>query len=86
MFFTNPFKSRMPSQAEALPGRNVAIMSPRPHAVHGRPITAPFPEGHKSVMIGMGCFWGGRASFLAIRGRLYHRSWLCWRPDGKSDL
>ena len=68
MFFTNPFKSRMPSQAEALPGRNVAIMSPRPHAVHGRPITAPFPEGHKSVMIGMGCFWGAERLFWQLEG------------------
>ena len=68
MFFTNPFKSRMPSHAEALPGRNVAIMSPHPHAVHGRPITAPFPEGHKSVMIGMGCFWGAERLFWQLEG------------------
>ena len=68
MFFTNPFKSRIPSQAEALPGRKVAIMSPRPHAVHGRPITAPFPEGHKSIMIGMGCFWGAERLFWQLDG------------------
>ena len=68
MFFTNPFKSRMPSQAEALPGRKVAIMSPRPHAVHGRSITAPFPEGHKSILIGMGCFWGAERLFWQLDG------------------
>ena len=68
MFFTNPFKSRIPAKAEALPGRDVAIMSPRPHAVHGRPIISPFPEGHKSIMIGMGCFWGAERLFWQLEG------------------
>ena len=68
MFFTNPFKSRIPSSAEALTGRDVPIVSLRPHAVHGRPLQAPFPEGHKSVLIGMGCFWGAERLFWQTEG------------------
>lgn len=68
MFFTNPFKSRIPSTAEALTGRDVPIVSLRPHAVHGRSLQAPFPEGHKSILIGMGCFWGAERLFWQTEG------------------
>ena len=68
MFFTNPFKSRIPSTAEALTGRDVPIVSLRPHAVHGRSLKAPFPEGHKSILIGMGCFWGAERLFWQTEG------------------
>ena len=37
MFFTNPFKSRLPTKAEALGGRAQPILQAQPHAVHGRP-------------------------------------------------
>ena len=68
MFFTNPFKSRIPSMAEALTGRDTPIVSLRPHAVHGRPLHAPFPDGYKSILIGMGCFWGAERLFWQAEG------------------
>ena len=68
MFFSNPFKSRLPDMAEAHTGRAEPILSPRPHAVHGRTIVAPFPDGIATVMLGMGCFWGAERLFWQMDG------------------
>ena len=48
----------VPAAAEALPGRDTPILTPRPHAVLGNPIIPPFPEGTAELIVGMGCFWG----------------------------
>ena len=37
MFFTNPFKSRLPAPEEALAGRSKPIAVLHPHAVSGQP-------------------------------------------------
>ena len=43
MFFTNPFKSRLPAPEEALAGRSKPIAVLHPHAVSGQPLVPPFP-------------------------------------------
>ena len=58
----------MPAPAEALIGRDLPIVNLRPHAVHGRPLAAPFPPGHKSILLGMGCFWGAERLFWQTEG------------------
>lgn len=68
MFFADPFKSRLPTADEALVGRDMPIMVPRPHAVHGRPIAAPFPVGYETLIVGMGCFWGAERLFWQVEG------------------
>ena len=68
MLFSNPFKSRLPERAEALPGRAEPITTPRPHAVHGRPILPPFPPAYKLITLGMGCFWGAERLFWQMDG------------------
>lgn len=68
MFFTNPFKSRLPDASEALAGRNTPILNPGAHAVHGRPIGAPFPEDVQLVQLGLGCFWGAERLFWTQEG------------------
>lgn len=68
MFFTNPFKSRLPNADEALAGRASAILTPGTHAVHGRPIAPPFPDGVELVQLGMGCFWGAERLFWTQDG------------------
>ena len=50
----------LPGPAEALPGRDESIPVPVAHYVNGRTMTPPFPEETESVVVGMGCFWGGR--------------------------
>ena len=68
MFFSDTFKSRLPTADEALAGLDVPIIAPRPHAVHGRPIAAPFPVGYETLILGMGCFLGAERLFWQMDG------------------
>lgn len=58
----------VPDAIDALPGRDMAILSPKPHAVHGRPIVAPFPDQMQTILVGMGCFWGAERLFWGLDG------------------
>ena len=45
MFFTNPFKTRLPDNTEALAGREVSPFSLSPHLVYGTSMqAAPEPD------------------------------------------
>lgn len=68
MLFMNPFKDRLPSQSEALVGRDTPILEHLTHAVNGTSIFAPFPEGLASLQLGLGCFWGAERLFWQIDG------------------
>lgn len=54
----------LPRAEEALPGRAERLfpLSGR-HAVNGRSIFPPFPEGLRTIQLGMGCFWGAERLF-----------------------
>ena len=55
--------------SECLPGRDQPpFMTPQTHALTGRRLAPPFPEGLQQVVVGMGCFWGAERLF--------------WRTDG----
>ena len=62
MFFSGK-KTAMPTEAEALPGRETAMPVTGKHLVLGTPTRAPFPEGMQQVLFGMGCFWGAERKF-----------------------
>jgi len=68
MFISNPFKTRLPDSSEALAGRSTPILNPGIHAVHRRPIGAPFPEDVQLVQLGLGCFWGAERLFWTQDG------------------
>ena len=68
MLFMNPFKDRLPSPSEALPGRDVPILEALTHAVKGTSLFAPFPEGLSSIQLGLGCFWGAERLFWQLDG------------------
>ena len=68
MLFANPASLRLPTAAEALPGRDVPLPVPAGHFVHGRPIVQPFPEGTRKTVFGMGCFWGAERTFWELDG------------------
>ena len=68
MFFTNQFKSRLPTKAEALDGRAQPVLQAQPHAVHGRPLLPPFPDGAQPIYLGLGCFWGAERLFWQLDG------------------
>ncbi len=59
---------KMPNPGEALPGRAEPIAVPAAHYVNGRPIAAPWPEGVRTAVFGMGCFWGAEKDFWSTPG------------------
>jgi len=61
-------KFTLPARDEALPGREQAILPAEPHFVNGRKLTGPFPESTKTVLFGMGCFWGAERMFWQLPG------------------
>ena len=64
MIFGNPFKTRMVTAEEALPGRPERPFAvPRDHAVLGTPLEGPWPEGTEVLYVAMGCFWGAERIF-----------------------
>ncbi|MCC5986767.1 MAG: peptide-methionine (S)-S-oxide reductase MsrA [Pararhodobacter sp.] len=67
MFFASS-KQKMITKAEALPGRAQPIPTAETHALSGRPLKAPLPEGMKAALFGMGCFWGAERLFWQREG------------------
>jgi peptide-methionine (S)-S-oxide reductase len=61
-------KQRIPSPAEALPGRAAAVPVPTAHHVNGNPLAGPYPDGLEEAMFGMGCFWGAERKFWQLDG------------------
>ncbi|MFE4105718.1 peptide-methionine (S)-S-oxide reductase MsrA [Almyronema epifaneia] len=61
-------KTAMPAAEEALPGREQAMSVPEKHFVNGNRLTPPFPDGLKTALFGMGCFWGAERKFWQLEG------------------
>jgi peptide-methionine (S)-S-oxide reductase len=59
---------RLPSPAEALPGRAERMRVPETHCVNHHRLEPPFPEGLERAMFGMGCFWGSEKKFWPQTG------------------
>jgi len=66
MSFT--WKSRIPTAAEALAGRDRPLPVPERHAVLGTPMAPPFPDGSELATFALGCFWGAERKFWSIPG------------------
>ena len=58
----------LPSAEDALPGRDTPIVPGESHLVLGTPLTPPFPEGHETIVVGMGCFWGAERMYWQAPG------------------
>ncbi len=52
----------------ALPGREAEMPVPERHAVLGTPLRPPFPEGIRTAIFGLGCFWGAERAFWQLPG------------------
>ena len=61
-------KSTMVSRQNALPDRPDAMPVPRRHFVLDAPIQAPFGEGIRTAVFGLGCFWGAERVFWQLEG------------------
>ena len=58
----------LPTEANALPGRDRPIPTAQAHFVNGRPLKGPYPEGMEEAVFAMGCFWGVERIFWQIPG------------------
>ncbi|MEM6384257.1 MAG: peptide-methionine (S)-S-oxide reductase MsrA [Pseudomonadota bacterium] len=61
-------KVSMPDQSDVLPGRDDAIETAKTHFVNGNPLKPPYPDGHKVIDLGLGCFWGAERAFWNLDG------------------
>ena len=68
MQFFRSKPATIPSPTEALPGRSEPIMTPGIHRVLGSPIAGPWPDGTKTAVFGLGCFWGDEKDFWQLPG------------------
>ncbi len=68
MWFLNAKPATVPSPAEALPGRSDRIMTPGTHTILGTPLAGPWPDGTKTAIFGLGCFWGPEKAFWQLPG------------------
>ena len=68
MFSKLNMKDRMPTEEEALAGRETDMQVSSSHFVNGNRIKAPFPENIETIMFGLGCFWGAERKFWQIPG------------------
>ena len=59
---------RIPTPAEALPGRSERMRVPDMHFVNRHRLEPPFPAGLRTAMFGMGCFWGAEKKFWQVPG------------------
>jgi peptide-methionine (S)-S-oxide reductase len=68
MRFFSSKPAAVPTPAESLPGRPEPIMTPGIHTVLGTPIAGPWPEGTRTAVFGLGCFWGDEKTFWQLPG------------------
>jgi peptide-methionine (S)-S-oxide reductase len=58
----------MPAADKALPGRSEPLAVPTEHAVNGHRIVPPFPDGLRTAVFALGCFWGEEKTFWRLDG------------------
>jgi len=67
--FGNRWKSEIVPAEQALVGRDEPCFPiPEVHHVNGNRIQAPFPDGLKEAVFGLGCFWGAERLFWQLDG------------------
>ncbi|KQT83037.1 peptide-methionine (S)-S-oxide reductase MsrA [Aurantimonas sp. Leaf443] len=61
-------KMKLPSVEDALPGRAEPLPTAERHFLNDRPLKPPFPDGSRTAIFGMGCFWGVERKFWQLPG------------------
>jgi peptide-methionine (S)-S-oxide reductase len=67
MHFLRPTPT-MPTAANALQGRAEALPVPDRHVVNGASLRGPWPEGTKTAIFALGCFWGAEKHYWETPG------------------
>jgi len=67
MFFSS-HKTMVVEPGRALPGRATPMPVPAQHVVNFHPLTGPFPDGLRTAVFGLGCFWGAERKFWQTEG------------------
>ena len=62
------YKLELPTEANALSGREKGVTNLSPHHVLETPLTPPYPEGYQTLVLGLGCFWGAERLFWNLPG------------------
>jgi len=58
----------MPRPEEAPAGRATSLPVPDRHFVNGASLTGPWPDGTRTALFGLGCFWGAEKAFWQLPG------------------
>ena len=77
---------RIPTAAEALPGRSERMRVPDTHFVNRHRLEPPFPDGLRTAMFGMGCFWGAEKKFWQLPGVYTTAVGYAGRPHAEPDV
>ena len=70
--FLSRYKDRIIDKHDALVGRDNPLNKVLTNEINGRDLNL-IPEGYKSIILGMGCFWGAEKIFWNLDG-IYHTS------------
>ena len=66
MFSRRP--ENLPTADAALPGRAEPLPTADKHFVNGNPLKGPYPDGFKTAVFAMGCYWGVERRFWQVPG------------------
>ena len=70
--FLSRYKDRIIDKHDALVGRDNPLNKVLTNEINGRNVCL-IPDGYKSIILGMGCFWGAEKIFWDLDG-IYHTS------------
>ena len=70
--FLSGYKDRIIDKHDALVGRDNPLNKVLTNEINGRNLFL-IPDGYKSIILGMGCFWGAEKIFWDLNG-IYHTS------------
>jgi len=70
--FLSRYKDRIIDKQDALVGRDNPLNKVLTNEINGRNLCL-IPDGYKSIILGMGCFWGAEKIFWDLDG-IYHTS------------
>ena len=70
--FLSGYKDRIIDKHDALVGRDNPLNKVLTNEINGRNLYL-IPDGYKSIILGMGCFWGAEKIFWDLNG-IYHTS------------